>query len=68
MISLKKSLRAASAVAATALLFATPGLSEPLKVGFIYVGPISDFGWTYEHDQGRLAVESALGDSVETTY
>ena len=31
---------------------------EPLKVGFIYVGPIGDGGWTYQHDQGRLAVEA----------
>jgi basic membrane protein A len=37
-------------------------------VGFIYVGPIGDFGWTYEHDQGRLAVEEPFGDRVETTY
>ena len=68
MISRKNSLKAAGAAAAAALLFATASLSEPLKVGFIYVGPVSDFGWTYEHDQGRLAIESALGDSVETTY
>ena len=38
------------------------------KVGFIYVGPVTDFGWTYEHDQGRKAVVEAFGDAVETTY
>ncbi|MEH6360179.1 MAG: BMP family ABC transporter substrate-binding protein [Amylibacter sp.] len=42
--------------------------AEKLKVGFIYVGPTGDFGWSYEHDQGRLAIEEALGDKVETTY
>lgn len=41
---------------------------DPLKVGFVYVGPVGDFGWSYEHDQGRLAVEEAFGDKVETTY
>ena len=41
---------------------------DPLKVGFVYVGPTGDFGWTYEHDQGRKAVEAALGDKVETSY
>jgi len=41
---------------------------DPLKVGFIYVGPIGDGGWTYQHDQGRLAVEEAFGDAVETIY
>jgi basic membrane protein A len=34
---------------------------------FIYVGPIGDFGWSYQHDQGRLDVEK-LGDKVETAY
>ena len=38
------------------------------KAGFIYVGPVGDFGWSYEHNEGRLAVEEALGDAVETTF
>ena len=38
------------------------------KVGFVYVGPIGDHGWNYEHNQGRLAVEKAFGDKVKTTY
>lgn len=41
---------------------------EPAKVGFVYVGPVGDHGWSYRHDQGRLAVEEALGDKVETTF
>ena len=41
---------------------------DKLKVGFIYVGPVGDHGWTYMHDQGRLTVEKELGDQVETTY
>jgi simple sugar transport system substrate-binding protein len=41
---------------------------EKLKVGFIYLGPIGDFGWTYQHDVARLAMVKALGDKVETTY
>ncbi|MEO0343753.1 MAG: BMP family ABC transporter substrate-binding protein [Pseudomonadota bacterium] len=56
--------------AAFALGLATAGSAQedPFKVGFVYVGPIGDFGWSYEHDQGRLAVEEALGDMVETSY
>ena len=49
-------------------LLAAPAQAEPLKVGFVYVGPIGDHGWTYQHDQGRLAVEEAFGDQVETSY
>lgn len=41
---------------------------DTLKVGFIYVGPIGDGGWTYQHDQGRLLVEETFGDAVETIY
>ncbi|MGF1561700.1 MAG: BMP family ABC transporter substrate-binding protein [Geminicoccaceae bacterium] len=41
---------------------------EPLKVGFVYVGPVGDHGWTYRHDLGRQAIETAYGDRVETTF
>ena len=41
---------------------------DKIKVGFIYVGPIGDHGWTYMHDKSRLAVEKAFGDKVETVY
>lgn len=42
--------------------------AEPTKVGFVYVGPIGDHGWTYRHDKGRLAIEEAFGDKVKTSY
>jgi len=41
---------------------------DKLKVGFVYVGPVGDLGWTHQHDQGRQALEAAFGDQVETTY
>jgi|YelNatPaOPRAMG01_1025707.scaffolds.fasta_scaffold03830_9 basic membrane protein A len=47
---------------------ATPTPTEKtLKVAFIYVGPIGDGGWTYEHDQGRQMLEREV-PGVETTY
>jgi basic membrane protein A len=48
----------ASAVAAQA----------PLKMAWVYVGPIGDGGWTYAHDLGRKEVEKKLGGKVQTTY
>jgi simple sugar transport system substrate-binding protein len=42
--------------------------AEKLKVGFIYLGPIGDLGWTYQHDLGRLAMVKEFGDKIETTY
>lgn len=56
------------AVAAAALLASPANAQQKLKVGFIYVGPVGDFGWSYQHDQGRIAIEKALGDKVETSY
>jgi basic membrane protein A len=41
---------------------------EPFKVAFVYVAPIGDLGWTWAHDQGRLAIEEELGDKVETAF
>ncbi len=41
---------------------------DKTKVGFIYVGPIGDGGWTHEHNVGRLAVEAHFGDAVETVF
>src|SRR5210317_597392 len=42
--------------------------ADPVKVGFVYVGPIGDHGWTYRHDIGRQQVEEAYGDKVETVF
>src|SRR6056297_4316526 len=57
------------ASAAVALGVATSAMAQDTtKVGFIYVGPVGDGGWTYEHDQGRLAVEEHFGDKVKTIY
>jgi len=41
---------------------------DPLKVGFVYVGPVGDLGWSYEHDLGRKGLEEYFGDKVETTF
>ena len=46
----------------------TLGLKEPLKIGFVYVAPLSDTGWVRQHDEGRKAVEAALGSRVKTTF
>src|SRR4030081_226011 len=61
-------------IAATAAVLVTgAGLfgasaADKLKIGFIYLGPVGDLGWTYQHDLGRLAVVKEFGDKVETTF
>ncbi|PLP58890.1 BMP family ABC transporter substrate-binding protein [Mesorhizobium loti] len=42
--------------------------ADKLKACWVYVGPVGDFGYSYQHDQGRLAVEKKLGDKVETAF
>ena len=42
--------------------------AEPLKVGFVYLGAIGDYGWTWSHEQGRKALEQALKGKVVTNY
>ena len=53
---------AASAFAlAVAFSIGTASAADKTKVGFVYVGPIGDHGWSYEHNQGRLAVDYIEG-------
>jgi len=64
--------RAVLACAAMSL-FCLPSLAqkpapEPLKIGFVYVAPLSDAGWVRQHDEGRKAIEAALPGQVKTTY
>jgi basic membrane protein A len=42
--------------------------AAPLKIAFVYVGPVADGGWSYQHNLGRVALERELGAKVETTY
>ncbi|KOP26117.1 hypothetical protein AMR41_12725 [Hapalosiphon sp. MRB220] len=42
--------------------------NEPLKVGFVYVGPVGDLGWTYAHDLGRREMEVNLQGKVRSTF
>jgi simple sugar transport system substrate-binding protein len=60
------------AAAAAALLAASLGgaasAADKLKVGFIYLGPIGDLGWTYQHELARQALVKEFGDKIETTY
>ena len=41
---------------------------KKIKVGFIYIGHVTDGGFTQAHDKGRLELEEKLGDKVETLY
>jgi simple sugar transport system substrate-binding protein len=65
---MKKLLIALMTTTAALSLAATADAADKLKACWVYTGPIGDFGYSYQHDQGRLEVEKALGDKVETAY
>ncbi|MER8365950.1 BMP family ABC transporter substrate-binding protein [Mesorhizobium sp. M0306] len=65
---MKKLLIALMATTAALSLAASAQAADKLKACWVYTGPIGDFGYSYQHDQGRLEVEKALGDKVETAY
>ena len=58
-------LTAAAVLAATGL---AAQAQEPLKIGFVYVGPVGDAGWTFAHDSARKALEARFGSKVKTTF
>ncbi len=57
-----------AAQAPTAAAAPAPKPAEPLKIGFMYVGPVGDAGWTFAHDNARKAMEAEFGDKVKTTF
>ena len=64
---MRKSLLALAAGLLLAGSVSAASAADKLKVGFIYLGPVGDLGWTYQHEQGRLALVKELGDKIETT-
>lgn len=61
-----KKLLMTAAVAAVALgLGSTASLAEAYKACWIYVGPVGDGGWSFQHDEGRKAVVAELGDKLK---
>jgi basic membrane protein A len=63
--NLRRALASAFLAVGAAAAFAQQ--QQPLKVGFVFVSPIGEAGWTYQHNEGRLAMERALGPAVSTT-
>ncbi|MBC8037475.1 MAG: BMP family ABC transporter substrate-binding protein [Rhizobiales bacterium] len=56
------------AILALGLTAAAANAADKIKACWVYVGPVGDFGYSYQHDQGRKAVEKELGDKVETKF
>jgi basic membrane protein A and related proteins len=62
---------ALSAIAVLPVLVASSAASaadQPLGVGFVYVSPIGEAGWTTQHDIGRKELEKNLKGKVITKF
>jgi basic membrane protein A len=62
-----KNLAAALAAACFSLPVFSQTTAGPLKAGFVYVTPITEAGWVRQHEEGRKAMQAALGRQVQTT-
>ncbi len=67
-LSRRNFIGAAGAAATLPMLGGPAFAKEKMKVGYVFLGPIGDYGWTWAHNKGRKQVESELGDQVETIY
>ena len=60
--------KSAAAASALPLLGRAAFADEPLKVGYIYLGPVGDFGWTWAHEKGRKAMVEHFKGKVVADY
>ena len=67
-IEMKRTLFAAAAILLAGCINSGAWAADKLKVGFIYLGPVGDLGWTYQHELARQALVKELGDKIETTF
>lgn len=66
--AMKKFMIAAAAAGLAIAAITGASAQEKLKIGFIYVGPVGDMGWTYQHEVGRKAIQDQFKDKIDTTY
>ena len=64
----KFAIAAAAAILTLAATTLGASAADKLKVGFIYVGPVGDFGWSYQHEVARKKMMEALAGKVESDY
>ena len=64
----KEEAKPAAPAAASAPASAAAAKPAPLKIGFAYVGPVGDGGWTFAHDNARKALEKEFGDKIVTSF
>jgi basic membrane protein A len=68
-MGMKKFMMAATALGlAIGAALTGAAAQDKLKIGFIYVGPVGDMGWSYQHEVGRRAIEEAFKGKIDTSF
>ncbi len=65
--NLKRTLWAALVCTSSAVI-APQARAAALQACFLYPSPVGQAGWSYQHDQGRQAMQQALGGQVSTRF
>ena len=65
---IRRTLLASAAIGLSMLAGGMAMAQDKTKACFVYVGPIGDLGWSYQHHQGALAVQEKYGDKVEVQW
>src|ERR1700679_4071473 len=68
LASCDKSDSSAAPASAPAPAASASAAAGPLKVAFVYVGPVGDAGWTFAHDRARKEAEESFGGKVQTSF
>jgi simple sugar transport system substrate-binding protein len=68
IISRRNFIKTAAAASTLPLMGRAAFADEPLKVGYIYLGPVGDFGWTWAHEKARKAMVDHFGGKVVADY
>ncbi len=59
---------AAAGAVVSAMAIGATSAADKMKIGFVYVSPVGDAGYTYQHDLGRKELEKHFGEKIETTF
>jgi basic membrane protein A and related proteins len=68
VVTRRNFMKTAAAGLALPALGGTAFAADPLKVGFIFLGPVGDYGWTWAHNKGRLAMDAAFKGQIVSSY
>jgi len=69
MFNRRSLIKSAGAAALAAPFINRTALGDtPLKIGYVYLGPVGDFGWTWAHEKGRKDMLAATGGKVTADY